>query len=155
MRKPISSAAELDAAAATVIGHANGTLDIFAARLAPTYNTRERAEALRRFLRANARNRLRIALHDAGDVERELPRVVELLRTFSHALLIFETGDEAKALADEFIVADDCHYLHRFHKDHAKGELALHEAAAREMKRRFDEIWQVSTPAVAATTLGL
>jgi hypothetical protein len=156
MKKPLSNTAELDEAAAAVIGMAARTIRIFAARLDAAYNSRERTEALRQFLLRSPRNQLHIALHDAGDLRRDFPRFIALLTAFNHNLAIYETGEEAKAVHDEFILADDLHFARRFHSDHARGEMVLHDtAAAQDLKRRFDEIWLVSTPAVFATTLGL
>jgi hypothetical protein len=155
-KKSLNGVAELEAATATVIALAERTLEIFASTLSAGYNSRERADLLRAFLLANPRNRLRIALHDASNVHRDFPRLIALVRMFSNATVICETGEEAKMVQDEFVLADDRHCVRRFHKDHSRGEAVLYDsAAAQETKRRFDEIWAVSTPAVATTTLGL
>lgn len=155
LNRPIHSLAELEEATASIIASATRTLNIFAARLGAAYNSRERTEALRRLLQ-NPRNQLHIALHDCANMRRDFPRLVALLDTFSHNMLIYETGEEAKAVHDEFVVADDLRFVRRFHGDRPRGEMVLDDAdAAQELKRRFEEIWLVSAPAVFATTLGL
>ncbi|MGH8729074.1 MAG: hypothetical protein ACREV9_13195 [Burkholderiales bacterium] len=155
-RKELDGIAELEAAADTVIGLARHSLCIFSSRLSVAYNSPARSETLRRFLLANARNRLRIALHDCAGVPRDFPRLIALLRVFSHNMEIFETGDEAKTAYDEIVIADASRYLHRFHFNQARGELVLHdESGARELEARFEEIWLTSRPAITATTLGL
>ncbi|MEO1768027.1 hypothetical protein [Thiobacter aerophilum] len=115
-----------------------------------------RSEALRRLLLMGRDNRLRIVLHDTARLPRREPRLMNLLRQFSHAVSIHETEREARALYDGIMVADGAHYVHRFHFDHARGRWGLEQPEhAQELKRRFEEIWQASRPALAATTLGL
>jgi hypothetical protein len=155
-RKSLNSIAELEAAADTVIALATRTLKIFSLQLSIAYNTPDRTRALREFLLANSRNQLHITLHDAASAHRNCPRLIALLRNFSHNVVICETAGDAKSAHDEIILTDDLHYVHRFHSDHARGELVLHDtASAQELKRRFEEIWLASLPAVTATTLGL
>lgn len=155
-REELDGIAELEAATDTVIGLARHSLCIFSSRLSVAYNSPGRSETLRKFLLANARNRLRITLHDCVHVTCDFPRLIALLRVFSHNMEVFETGDEAKSAHDEIVIADASHALHRFHFNQARGQLVLNdEAAARELEARFEEIWLTSHPAISATTLGL
>lgn len=155
-RQLLNSGAELEAAAGTVIRLAERRLRIFSSALSAAYNSPERSETLRRFLLANPRNRVYIALHDAASAHRNCPRMIALVRSFSHNLSIFETGVDAKEAHDEIILADSAHYVHCFHVDRARGEMVLHDpAAAQPLERRFEEIWLASIPAVTAATLGL
>ncbi|HET6756222.1 MAG TPA: hypothetical protein VFH21_01235 [Burkholderiales bacterium] len=156
IRKELRTLAELEAAADTVIELAQSSLRIFSSQLSVAYNSPDRTEKLRQFLLASPRNRLHITLHDAASVQSSCPRMIVLLRTFSHNMAIRETGAEAKGAHDEIILADDAHYVHRIHFARARGEMVLRDAdATQELKQRFEEIWLASSPSIAATTLGL
>jgi len=120
------------------------------------FNDAARFEALRRFLLHSRDNRLHFVLHDPGPVQRDCPRLLLLLRQFSHAVSIHQTSQEARGIYEGIIVADDAHYVHRFHFDHPRGDWVLNDIGRTQgLLRRFDEIWQASAVAVSATTLGL
>lgn len=120
------------------------------------FNDPARSEALRRFLLMHRDNCLRIVLHDTAQLARREPRLINLLRQHSHAISIHETEREARTLYDGIMVADERHYVHRFHFDRARGTWGLDcPERAGALSRRFEEIWQASRPALAATTLGL
>lgn len=140
-----------------VIGQARRNLRIFSYNLrGEGYNSLARFESLQNFLLMSRTNRLTIVLHDTDYLTRECPRMMNLLRQFSHAIAVFQTNDEARGISDPFIVADDDHYLHRFHYDHPRAALALNDKeGALELIRRFNEIVEASEPAAPPTTLGL
>lgn len=120
------------------------------------FNAADRFEVLRGFLLQSPDNRLQFVLHDVGPVQRDCPRLLLLLRQFSHAVSIHQTSQEARGVYDGIMIADDAHYVHRFHFDHLRGEWVLNDIARTQgLLRRFEEIWSASAPAVAATTLGL
>jgi hypothetical protein len=54
------------------------------------------------------------------------------------------------------VVADDHSVWHQLHYEQPRAIVALHAPAdAMPIMQRFDEIWELSEPAVSATTLGL
>src|SRR3970040_1268972 len=59
---------------------------VFDRILSLAWNSPQRYEALRQFLLTNRVNRLFIVVHDAEPIERECPRVVELVGEFSGAV---------------------------------------------------------------------
>src|SRR5690349_13091722 len=61
---------------------------VFDNSLSPSWNTPERFEALRQFLLAHRSNRLLIVVHDAEPIQRERPRMVELVQQFGTAVRI-------------------------------------------------------------------
>ena len=64
-----------------------------------------------------------------------------LLRQFPDAISIHHTLPEAKRVQDGFVIADGIHYVHRFHFDHPRAQLAFNdESNAGLLQRRFDEI---------------
>jgi hypothetical protein len=80
----------------------------------------------------------------------------QLVRAFSHAVTIHETQQQAKGVYDPFVVADDMHSVRLFHFDTLRGLHAKNDPIeASALVERFEEIWEVSTPAVTANTLGL
>src|SRR5262245_15423363 len=82
------------------------TIRIFDKTLSRAYNTAQRFEALRRFLLAGRANRVMIVLHQAATVERDCPRMIELLRLFSTSVKINETLKPAKQVYDPFVIFD-------------------------------------------------
>jgi len=120
------------------------------------WNAAERHDTLRRFLLGNRRARLQIVVHDTTFIEGRLPRVVGLLRDFSHRMEIRRTIEDGRNAWDAFALVDDRHVLHRFHQSFVRGELSLHAPnKARELKGRLDEILLFTEPGVNATQLGL
>ena len=82
--------------------------------------------------------------------------VMNMLRLYSHAMTVYQTTDRARVANDPFVIADELHYVHRLHRDHARSVLALDDPnEARAIEGRFQEILDASSPAVFATTLGL
>jgi hypothetical protein len=156
-RQPLNSARELEEAANTLVEHARHTLCIFDFNLADMgYNSPTRYELLSRFLLESRANRLEIVLHDTDYVMRYCPRLLQLQRQFSHAMAFFQTTGEARKVYDPFTVADAMHCLRRFHYDHPRGVLTLHNIPeAQNLMKRFEELKAASKPAIPPTTLGL
>lgn len=120
------------------------------------YNSQGRFDLLQRFLLQDRANRLTIVLHDTDYLTRECPRMLKLIQQFSHVIEILRTTDDARGVTDPFVIADQDHYLHRFHYDHPSGALTLNDQeGALDLIRRFNEIVEVSEAAAPPTTLGL
>jgi hypothetical protein len=139
-----------------VIALAQHEIRIFDQQLENAFNSPARHDALRGFLLASRRNRLRIVVHDAAKIERDCPRMLELLRSFNHAMAIHETQPEAKNVYDLFVIADEMHSVRRFHFNDLRGLYARDDPIeAHTLVERFEEIWEASAPAIAPTTIGL
>jgi hypothetical protein len=129
---------------------------VFDKSLARAWNSAQRCEALRQFLLANRVNRLYIVVHDAEPIERECPRVVDLVRQFSAAVRIHETLSPAKHVYDPFVVFDAGHYVHRFHYRYLRAAHGANDLiGAQQLLDRYAEIWDASAHAVSAGTSGL
>jgi hypothetical protein len=129
---------------------------IFDRSLGHSYNSLQRFELLRQFLLASRVNRLMIALHDTGRLDRECPRMIRLLQQFSHAVSIRETLRPAKLVYDPFVIFDASHYVHRFHYDHLRAAQGTNDVlGAQQLTDRFNEIWDACGPAVSAHVSGL
>ena len=155
--RPIFGIADSLAAIDEVIASAERTIRIFDVSLGNRgFNSPGRAEKLREFLVAGRAHRLLIALHETETVERDCPRLVTLLRQFPMSIEIHRTVAQARNAMDPFVVADDHSVWHQLHYEQPRAIVALHSPMdATPIAQRFDEIWDLSEPAVSATTLGL
>ena len=155
--RPIFGMNESIAAIDDVIAAAERTIKVFDVSLSLRgFNAPGRAERLRQFLVAGRAHRLLIALHDTDMLERENARLLQLLRQVPMSIEIHRTLGEARNAHDPFVVADDHSVWHQQHFQQPRAIVALHSPPdALPIAQRFDEIWELSEPAVSATTLGL
>jgi hypothetical protein len=140
-----------------VIGEAQKLLSIFDFTLDQRgYGNPARIEKLRHFLLAGRAHRIRIALHEPELLERHEPRLINLLRQFPAAIAIHRTVGQARNATDPFIVADDHSVWHLMHHEQHRAVVALHSPQdASPLRDRFEEIWELTEPAVSSSTLGL
>ena len=155
--RQISGIAESLEAIDEVIAVAERTVRIFDVSLSNRgFNSPARAAALREFLVRGRSHRILIALHETDLLERENPRLLTLLRQFPMSIEIHRTVAQARNANDPFVVADDHSVWHQLHHEQPRAVVALHSPAdTLPIAQRFDEIWELSEPAVSATTLGL
>lgn len=120
------------------------------------WNSALRAERLATFLRGVRGRRLDIIVHDTRYLESACPRMIALMRTFSYAMSILKTGEEAKVATDPLLIVDSMHYLHRFHFEQPRAALGIAQPEQTQpLANRFDEIWATGEPGVSGTVLGL
>ena len=155
--RPIDGIADSLAAIDEVIAAATRSIRIFDVSLSNRgFGSPARIERVRQFLVAGRAHRLLIALHDTELLERENPRLLGLLRQFPMSIEIHRTLAQARNAQDPFVLADDHSVWHQLHHTQPRAIVALHSPAdAMPIAQRFDEIWDLSEPAVSATTLGL
>lgn len=141
----------------TVLQLARHTIRIFERDLDGIgFNSPARQELLRGFLLASRTSRLRLVVHDIEYLESRCPRMIHLLRQFSHGMQIHRTRPHVRSMCDPIIIADDQHYLHRFHYDDSRALLGLYDPhGAHDLTQRFEELWEASEPGITVTTLGL
>jgi len=148
--------AEYETAVDAVLRKSASRIRIFDHALGAGYNAPGRCELLRRFFLAGRRNSLQIVLHDTSSLDRNCPRMLQLLRTYTHAIAIHETHPAAKSVYDPFVIIDDRCFVHRFHFDEMRGLFSIDDPiGTHPFIERFGEIWEASSPGVSATTLGL
>ncbi len=115
-----------------------------------------RAERLHTLLGAGRDNRVRFVVHEPDYVERYCPRLLGIAAHYAHGVALRQTPEDLRHLRDCFVVADAAHAVVRFHSDHARGKLLLHaENEVADYVRRFEELWNLSTPVLPPTRLGL
>lgn len=153
----LNGESEYEEAIDEVIDRAERSLHIFDTDLATGgYDTARRAEALRTFLMKNRANRLVIVLHETEQLTRHCPRLMNLLKLHSHAISILQTLEHGRVAGDPVVIADEAHYVHRFHADSARALQGLGDhAGARQLEERFWQLQEAAAPAVFADTLGL
>ena len=154
---PFDAPSEYAAALDRVIALATDEILVFDDDLSVGgWGTIARTDALQSFLLEKRLARLRIIVHDTLFIERSLPRLVRLLRNFSHKLEILRTVGDGRNAWDGFALVDRLHFVHRFHLDSTRGELSLHNPLkAQQLRERYDEIVQHTESGVTATQLGL
>jgi hypothetical protein len=155
--RQVSGLAESKVAIDEVIATAQKSLAIFDYTLGGRgFGDPARIEKLRHFLLAGRAHRLRIALHDPEVLERQEPRLLMLLRQLPASIAIHRTIGQARNATDPFVVADDLSVWHLQHHDQPRAIVALHSPQdAAPLRDRFEEIWELSEPAISATTSGL
>lgn len=152
----LEGAAACEQALDELIANAAHTVRVFDKSIGRGFNSPRRYELLRLLLLARRTNRVYIVLHETANIPGDCPRLMLLLRQFSHAVSIHRTLPEARCVYDPFAVADDTRFVRRFHYDVVRGVATVGDVAATQLLlKRFDEIWQASAPSVPATTVGL
>ena len=120
------------------------------------FNTEARYETLRELLLASPAHRLFMLVHDTHYLSTLCPRMMTLLHQFGSSMSIYQTPKNLRQIAEPFAVADNLHYVRRFHFNDPHGILAQHDPEnALTLKSRFMEIWATSHPGVSAAKLGL
>ena len=119
-------------------------------------NDPQRIERLERFLIASRTRRMYLVVHSTDHLTRQCPRLLALLRRFSHAMQINQTHEEIREVQDAFLLLDAMHYVRRPMATLFRGAMGLgDENEGQALRGRFAEIWAASYPAVSSTTVGL
>jgi hypothetical protein len=160
---PVPREVRLDTVAAQtaaideLIGLAQQKLQVFDIVLSQTgWDTAARADNLSAFLRRAPAARFELILHDTRWMERSCPRLLNLLRRYSSAITVYQTGPQARVAMDPLVIVDGRHFLHRFHVDQPRAALVIgNSQLAGPLVNRFEEIWATGEPGLAGTVLGL
>lgn len=155
--KPLNSEAAYREACDTILGRAQREVLIFDRDLAALQpNQKIRLELLAGFLQTDTLRRIRIVLHDPVQLERNAPRLIQLIARFSHAIEARQSPDSLRHLADTHLLADDSHGVRRFHVDQPRSAIILDDRAyIHPWRQRFEELWQLSHPCLRLSTTGL
>ncbi|MBY0577730.1 MAG: hypothetical protein K2P57_01650 [Burkholderiales bacterium] len=157
IHRKLHGLAEYSAAIDEVISLAGRHIRIFDYNLENMgFNGVARYETLHAFLQANPENRLSVVVHSPDYLNRYCPRMIMLLKRFSHNMEIRQTLPEIAHVYDPFCLADGEHYVRRFHFDDPRGIFAQCDAhEGRALMLRFEQVWQASAPVIYASTTGL
>jgi hypothetical protein len=120
------------------------------------FNSSLRFEILHNYLLQNPTHQLKLLAHDTRPLSQYCPRLLILLQQFSHNMFIYQTPKHLQHITEPFAIADDTHYVRRFHFDHSSGIYAQHDAKyAHFLKSRFMEMWQDSRPSAFTSNVCL
>lgn len=120
------------------------------------FNAAARYAQLRAFCLGNPQRRIEMLLDDPTHVQTHCPRLMHLLRDFSHVVEIRQTESEIPRPAYGFALADHSSWLRRFDKDALPGLWSRDDAAgAVLLHQEFEQLWQRAIPNVSVSTLGL
>ena len=153
----LETVAAQTAAIDELIGLAQQKLQVFDIDLSQTgWDTAARADNLSVFLRRAPAARFELILHDTRWMERSCPRLLNLLRRYSPAITVYQTGSQARVAMDPLVIVDGRHFLHRFHVDQPRASLVIESSQLTgPLVNRFEEIWATGEPGLAGTVLGL
>lgn len=153
----LTGAADYIAALDTLCGLAKHSLLIFEKDFGGIgFNSEARYEVLRNFLLSNPNNRLQLLAHDTRPMSQHCPRLMTLLRQFGHNMYIYQSPKNLQHLTDPFAVADESHFVRRFHFDDTRGIFAQNDGeTARLLKARFVEMWKASHPDASTSSFKL
>jgi hypothetical protein len=125
-------------------------LSMFDIDLAP------RHAALRALCVAGGGRRIELLLDDISSVARTHPRLMRLVRDFSHVLEIRQADSDAPRPEQAFVLADHRGVLVRVDKAAIPGILNLNDPGrANLLNQSFEGMWQRSPASVSASTSGL
>lgn len=120
------------------------------------FNAEARYDTLRHFLLTSNTHTLQILVHETDYLSHRCPRMMMLLRQFSHNMHIHRTPQHLQNVAEPFAIADEHHYVRRFHFDDTRGVYVQNDPqGARTLHAQFMEMWTPSRQAISSTTLGL
>ncbi len=99
---------------------------------------------------------LRMIVKDASNIERDCPRLLELIARYGHKMRIRVSAREHQAIENAFAVVDGHHVLMRFHADKPRGKLSIDDARlAAQCNAQFESIWDRSTGGPSGVPLGI
>ena len=115
-----------------------------------------RHTALRTLCVAGGGRHIELLLDDISRVVRDQPRLMQLVRDFSHVIEIRQADPGAPRPDQAFVLADRHGVLLRADKAAVHGTLHMDDARdSVALQQSFEGMWQRSQASVAATTLGL
>ena len=115
-----------------------------------------RHTALRALCVAGGGRRVEFLLDDISHVTRDQPRLMQLVRDFSHVLEIRQADPDAPRPDQAFVLADRHGVLLRADKSAVHGTLHMDDARdSVALQQSFESMWQRSQASVTATSLGL
>lgn len=146
-----------EAATALLLAEAQHELKIFDPDLSRGgYQSLQVYDLLKSFMEKDRLNHVTIILHDSRFFSTQCPRLIDLMKRYTHAMTIYLTDERAQVAQDAFVLADRGDYLHRFHIDHARFKHSRDdEAAARPLHERFDQLLEVTHSKLGIAAVGL
>lgn len=115
-----------------------------------------RHASLRALCVAGGGRRIELLLDEVGHVARDCPRLMQLVRDFSHVIEIRQADPAMPRPDPAFVLADHHGVLVRADKSALHGTLHPDDpGSATPLHQSFESLWQRAPAGVSATTLGL
>lgn len=146
-----------EAATALILANAQRELKIFDPDLSRGgYQSLQVHDLLRNFLAKDRLNHLTIILHGSDFFSTRCPRLIELMKRYTHAMSVYLTDEQGQVAQDAFVLTDHGGYLHRFHIDHARFKYSQGDVvASRPLHERFDQLLEVTHSRLSIGAVGL
>ena len=146
-----------DQAFSEILHRATRTIDIFDQDLTRLPLERpEHTETLGRFLASSPQAKLRIILRDPTHFRRDCPRLMKMLLTCSHKMLVMACSEQLAGLSDSLLLVDGFHGLIRFHHDNVRSKRIDDDPeACKPYLLRFTEILREGGETISPTPTGL
>lgn len=107
-------------------------------------------------IRSGATDGIRILVRSPRFIERDCPRLQQLLQDFGHRIVV-KVVRKGEATSDQpFIVDDNTAYVVRFHHDGPRGKAhSADSLVANRLLAQFETMWQNATNGPNGAKLGL
>jgi len=139
-----------------LIPRALAIIRVFERRLSARYNSRERCELLRAFLRGDPKRELLVVVHEARTLATDCPRLIRLALDLHPRVKIRQTLAAARQVYDPCVLVDFSHYLHRFHYAGMRAAQGLDDlVGAQQLIDRYGELWLAAAPVRCGPPAGL
>lgn len=141
-----------------IVGRAEATLVLFDPDLSQSgLESSAGIDSLLAFLHRSAHpGAIRILLRDATHLERNCPRLLDLLARFGHRIAIRTVGTGPSTPEAAFVIADRTHLLIRFHHTQARGKLLTDSPdATADRSAQFETLWIDAEIGPSGVILGL
>ncbi len=144
----VATREEAAAVALALAGQARRTLDIVSRHLDPwLYDQAAFVEAAKQLALGSRRALIRVLIQDVDPILRDGHRLVALAQRLPTFLQIRVPAPQFRDFNQAFLVADGVGYLHRELADRFEGKASFHDpAAARDLLRQFQPIWDAAEP---------
>lgn len=116
----------------------------------------DNAGLVHRLLASDRLHTVQILLKNADPVQRNSPRLMQLLRQYPESMSITECLPHLANLSEALLIADENHALVRFHMDNVRCKTIIGSAEECALYlHRFEEIRKEGGDQIGATPLGL
>lgn len=142
------------AAIAGVIGRARNELAILSCRLEPAlYGDTSVVDVFSRLALRHERVRIRILVNEPDLAMRRAHRLVEFARKLTSRIEFRQLPEDQRGLVEDCVIADSVSVWSRDNPEQLESRVVDSTLEARLQLRRFDPLWESSTPARAFTEL--
>ena len=153
----VSGISDFAGAALQVIGAARYELALMSVHLdGRIFGSEAFVERLREFILSHRRARLRVLVHEPKVAISNCIRLVEFGRMLTSRIEFRECPDDARKLAEEYLIADELAVLHRSAPDQLDAKFyADAPRVARSQLKAFNTLWDEAVVARELSALGI